>query len=1252
MGLDLTAVRVHAGARAEAAASERRAHAFAYGNHIVLGRQAQRASRHARDRVLAHELVHVGQQAAPAAVSAAPHRPRQRAPPGVQRLPDDDTSILPAWVTETASAVVDVGAEAVETIAETGAAIVDELAPGLLPFLRDGGLTQLTELFCSGVNEFVGGIFASIGQIDFMSAIETTFTRLTLGVQGLQATLGHAASETLGTLLGPLVEALQEFGPQLVQGIQSVSDTINGAITGLWDNLAVPALNFLESVGGTIWARFTELVTWVWDLARPIRDGATTAWNWLMRQFGLAWDSSAGVRDTLARWAGEAWTGFLKMIEPIKRPLMVVGGILLLLSPLGPIVLLTQVLPPLWEKITWLWNNWNARDILVRAQTVLRDSVLPGILGAIGSVIGAFGAAAGWLADVVGSFGTAMSDVLGAFGVSRCLQAVTTYLDGIADQYRRLAAWARSGFLGLSGAIQAVLAALDAIFRPILDFLIRLAMVAINPGMLPIALAAAIWLWCPDRLKPPVIDFVYGLLIAFISGFPSLLLGLGPLGSVVKSGILGFLTQMRGSGTQEETQRRIDVSNKVASIAAGGGLEFIAGFAVGLLEGLIDGIIDPFRLIFLIGKVVVLGAMAIGRALAPLVRAVPGATPALEAVGARGPPTPAPAAAPGAATAPIAAAETELTDEQIAALLSPDVMAELAAAGELPVPDEAGLEQQARQEVQTEGATVGALAQFLGDIWDWLLTGAASLGAQIADALMGFIMLPDYELGTKLGFAAGFILLQALIIYFTAGEYAALKALKLPMEEAVILFLRFLDLGGELLAVVGRVLRPILTPLRRGLSAAGGFLRKLPVIRTLVDTIMAWAGRLTRFADDAARVESRAAGEAARAARSGERAIVGAADDVAPGAIRAVDEAAPAGRQVAESAAGRVAQRARLEVEARVYTEAAERLHVPTFAITGLLLARFKPMYPWLKAFFAEPLPVPGHSAIFYTASQPRRIDPDYAPRARLTEDDFRALLPPRRQLTPLRERGMRLMNRLPARERGLLYTRLSQMTPEARLAALDELGTVARDVRGTEGIVEGLRRRAGVPVPDPTPPVTAVLREQAPELIDEAAEGVRIQQRTTWRVSPDVIQTNRGVLKNRLQEPGWALGNSRNWEPHHVVPVELQGHWVFDRLRVSGGWDHNAALNGLALPTNLAAARRAGLPLHQFTRELIPAERFTPQLLQDLAFHPQWNARVLRDLNALERFRNDPDALRAAVTSLIRRYKRDIARSGWTVLR
>ena len=354
------------------------------------------------------------------------------------------------------------------------------------------------------------------------------------------------------------------------------------------------------------------------------------------------------MRATLSEHAAAAWKDFLTTIEPIRRPLMIAAGVLVLLSPLGPIVVLTQVIPPLWEKLTWLWNNWNTDDILVWAREILAKDILPGVLHTVGDVASAFATSTAWLAGVVGQFSIAMAGVLGVFGASRCLHAVTTYLEGISAQYTRLAAWANSDFDGLGKAMQAVFDALVAVLQPILDFLVRLLIVALNPYLLPIALTGAIWLLCPDRLKGKVIKFVLGLLIAFISGFPALLIGLGPLSSVVKAGVLGFLDHLlNGEGVTDRV--RIDASDKIANIMAGGGLEFIAGLAVGVLHGLLDGIIDPFRLLFLLARLVIVAAQVIGRVLAPTVLAIPGATTFVqlagggpttipESVGARGPP--------------------------------------------------------------------------------------------------------------------------------------------------------------------------------------------------------------------------------------------------------------------------------------------------------------------------------------------------------------------------------------------------------------------------------------------------------------------------------------------------------------------------------------------------------------------------------------------------------------------------------------
>ncbi len=1060
LGLDLRTVRVHDGPPAEAAAHAARAHAFALGSHIVLGRAVQRSGASVLHAVLVHELVHVVQQAGVPAANDPAYDHLARAPPrdvrapslsaapvGVMRL-DDDDALIPSWASNAATRVASAGAGAFDTVAEaagnaadfaldTAAVVVDRLAPGLLPFLRGGALGQLTDLFCSGIDSLLADWFSALGSLDFMGAIEASFSALAEGVRGVQAAIGSTASAALGTLLGPLVEALQEWGGPLVSTLQSVATTVDGMFGTVWDNFAVPALGFLERVGGEIWNSFNRLVTWVWDLVEPIRTGAETAWNWLLDTFDLAWQSTSGVRDWLAETASSAWTAFLETIEPIREPLMAAAGIALLLSPVGPIIVLTQVVPPLREKITWLWNNWNSEDILVRAQDTLREDVLPAMLSTVSGVATAIGEGASWLAGLVGEFGAAMSGVIGAFGAHRCLGAVMRYLNGIAAQFERLAAWAESGFAGLAGALQAVFEALIAIFQPIVDFLVRLAMVVANPPMLPVAIAGAIWLLCPDELKPPVIDFVLDLLIAIVDGSTVFLVGLGPMAFVLQAGALGFLRELRG-GERIDEQRRIDSSNKIANLAAGGGPAFILGFALGFLHGVLDGIIDPFRLIFLVLRVLVTGAQAIGRALAPFVLAhVSGAAAAVADVRAtvaipeptapaaaappepvaQGPPPPSTPAsgeivsgesdgAPAAARAGSAAGTGsealpaleampgDLTDSQIAASVGSGVSAEVTAAAAEPAVDEEALATEMRTETESEGATVAGLAQLLGDAWDWIVRGADSLGRSAANALVDFILLPDFQLGRKLGFVTGFIALQALIIYLTAGGYAVLEASAPLWRQALALFLRFLDLGGEILGLVGRALRPLRGPLLRGLGAARGFLSRFRFARGLIERIERLAATLFRFGDEAAGTGRRGAAEtieetaetgatrvagqadaavaresreraAQEIAERGERASVEAAEDLGPGGLRSVDE--PAVTTIRDEAL-RAAQFPRALAEAMAIEAVQDAIpHNPVTVALGALML-LKRRYRWIDRFDARPLG-PGTYSIELVAS-------------------------------------------------------------------------------------------------------------------------------------------------------------------------------------------------------------------------------------------------------------------------------------------
>ena len=124
-----------------------------------------------------------------------------------------------------------------------------------------------------------------------------------------------------------------------------------------------------------------------------------------------------------------------------------------------------------------------------------------------------------------------------------------------------------------------------------------------------------------------------------------------------------------------------------------------------------------------------------------------------------------------------------------------------------------------------------------------MLAGAGKLGGMAAGWLMEFLALPDYDLGNKLGYLAGMILLEALIAYFTAGGYLVIKEGASIGARLLAYFLRFLDMGGAILGILGKGLGKLRRPIMGGLDAAGGFLSRFKFLDKVIGP-GAWGGGL------------------------------------------------------------------------------------------------------------------------------------------------------------------------------------------------------------------------------------------------------------------------------------------------------------------------------------------------------------------------------------------------------------------------
>lgn len=758
-------------------------------------------------------------------------------------------------VAETGEAVVDRGKEfveeSVEAVGEAGRALVERVAPGLIEFLRNPG-GRIRDALASGLDSFVSGALDVLGVEDvggLFARLQETFASASETVTTVASRLASGIGDTLGATLGPLLSAVENRAFPLLEDVQELVATVQGAVGSVLETIEGPVEAFVRGVGGDVWGTVVDVASWAWELTEPLRSYAREAWSWVMERFGIAWESSEGVRSWLLDAAGDVWDAIVSTVEPVVSTLSTAGEALSKLAGFGPVQKLTSAVASLWESLGWVVENWNTGDVLVRARTILGERVLPAVLDGVGTVTGLLGRVQTWVTGAVGDVTSAFESAVAAIRGVPILETVAGAAGSLRRQVGRLATWADSAFDSLLGSVSSALGALGSQLEPVLDFLVQLGQVVTAPLRLPTLLAGTLWRRLPDRFKPPTIDFLLDALVSFVKGFPAFATMLGPLAVVVKEGVVGFLERLRDTSVEV----KVSVSNRIAGLLQGS-VEFAKGYLWGTLRGLWEGLTDPFRIIYMLGQV----AVGASRFLAQHVGRLFGAE---EAEGTR--------AEQARQRLEAAATRTEGAGRQV----------------------ESATDRASSQ----ANATPGGIFEMLRSVWSSVLAKSSEIGSSIAGALLEFVQLPDFELGDRLGWVGGTVLFEVVLYVLTAGSWAAVTASR-PILRGI---LRFIDLGGELVGAVAKGLAKLQRPVTSAMGKIGDLVRLVPGLGRVWDDVASALRSLFRVSDEASpagRATAPATGAAgAGGARGSADATAGAAGDSGSRAVDEVTEAGGAG---------------------------------------------------------------------------------------------------------------------------------------------------------------------------------------------------------------------------------------------------------------------------------------------------------------------------------------------------------------------
>lgn len=949
LGRDFAHVRIHRDAASSAAAEALSARAFAMGSHVWFHTDSPRPGNPAGDELLLHELAHVAQHTEgriPRASTASrqisrPDDPHEVEATRVARAalsafrhpsaPAENTPVDGAAAPASASAPISRGivSDAMEYTADGFMSLVRRASPKLAELIEHGPDGLLRDAVIPAIEGWVGELAGSAGVGE--------------GLRSLQDTLGSAFRALEGALTGDpaackalagAVQAIRDLASRVmespaVQKAQAFLDEVSQAASSLFRLVAAPAFEAVKSLVSSAWEAVAGLASDAWGWISTVRDWLGAAYDWVLEKLGVE-PGSGGILAWFSERVGHIWDEVKQWLGPLAGPIEALGKILLAISPLGPIYLIWTTAPQVLEMVSWLWAHRDDPNIVATAHEEMGHTALPRLLAGAQQVGDALGQARDWLQAQGRGLVESLDRALAAIGDVPIIRAARGLVERIAQAAHAIEAWTRDTFGPAVDRARQLAQRLGEWLAPIIGVLSSIGLALVNPAMIPVILAGWAWRALPDCYKGPIIDLLLDAATAVIRALPASAM-LGSLWPIVQPGLLGFLSGVRS----QPLDIKIKVSDKLARIISGASPALMFGFVKGLLKGLWEGLTDPFMLIWNVGK-------GLGRLLDWLQRVVTGeAEPAQAATstvepgsGDLGP------AAPAAPAAP-----------------SRDVMSTLHEAAQdlkQPVGTVVRDTMPAMREHFASGAglTFDGLIDKLRALWKTAQGAISSAGTRLAKEMCAWFTgdAAESQIGETMGWLVGTILFEVALGILTAGTWAA-------AHPALKALLRFLDLTGELLGMIGKLFRRLGKGILEGLKGLGRLVgRATGAMKTVLDAFKEIAEKLSRYADEllgrGAKETSEEAAEVATRKTGGE---VG--EEATEGAARRADDAPD------------IAEKQRVAIEAGIMSNALEAAGTPTRLIVAELKSYFMLRHGWIRDFIAEGLSG-RYATIFMIASK------------------------------------------------------------------------------------------------------------------------------------------------------------------------------------------------------------------------------------------------------------------------------------------
>ncbi|SHE51896.1 eCIS core domain-containing protein [Pedobacter caeni] len=499
-GADFSKVRIHDNSTAAQLNKDLNAQAFAHGNDIYFNSGKYNTNSISGQHLLAHELTHTIQQGG---------IQRKEIPPKSSHGP----SLSPAL--NTTDPVIAKKEEEEEdgflvSKAKEGLwAILKEASPEIHDIFRYKGFMnwakeRVSSFVSSTVNTLSAPIRIGAGIItqvkanfnEFKVWMGTAVERLKKGDCTPFAEASLFISNILEGITGPALEKLKEF----LAPIKSFIDKV-------WNDIGKPIWDFVSMIFGTIWDGIKWVADKIWTDIKRIASFFADIWHWFANAIGFEGDDQNSLWEQIKRKVSDLWEAIKAKLAPYKTQLMVLGGIILLLSPVGPFIMAAAAITGIMYAASKIRHYLQDKEAIIKERGIIQGVLIPELFNALHSV-GSF------LKSKASAISGALKNAVDALnGISKdlgetVLAAINAVVDWLAEKFEAMSDWAEMQLGKLITTLEDAFKRIVKFLQPITDILKRVGAAIADYYKLPFLVMDALFHKIPKCIRDKIIAFL------------------------------------------------------------------------------------------------------------------------------------------------------------------------------------------------------------------------------------------------------------------------------------------------------------------------------------------------------------------------------------------------------------------------------------------------------------------------------------------------------------------------------------------------------------------------------------------------------------------------------------------------------------------------------------------------------------------------------------------------------------------------